>query len=194
MLDNNAGITIDSPLHEATGTGVDKLIAVNFTGVTLGARAAYRYLKCTPGAQLANIASVVYRQPNIAVYSATKFYVAGLTEALSPEWLHEDIRALDIWGVPWLQTAWPVSSPGGRGLRPGTQALKKPTSPVNCTKGDRPIREERLAYVHELVQDPRLGGDDQSTKNDGDNTYGDEEGAFCTGVIRVVQATQGSGQ
>ena len=146
MLDNNAGITIDSPLHEATGTGVDKLIAVNFTGVTLGARAAYRYLKCTPGAQLANIASVVYRQPNIAVYSATKFYVAGLTEALSLEWLHEDIRALDIWGVPWLRTAWPISSPRWSRAETRHPGIKKADLPRELHEG-RPANQERAFSV-----------------------------------------------
>lgn len=106
VLDNNAGIIIDGPLQEADPAGVDKLIAVNCTGVTLGARAAHKYLKRTPGAQLVSMASAsaVYGQPNIAVYSATKFYVAGLTEALSLEWRHDDIRVLDIWPL-WAKTS-----------------------------------------------------------------------------------------
>lgn len=85
VLDNNAGIIIDGPLQEAGVGGVDKLIAVNCTGVTLGARAAHTYLKRTPGAQLVNMgsASAIYGQPNIAVYSATKFYVAGSSIVIS---------------------------------------------------------------------------------------------------------------
>lgn len=45
--------------------GIDKLIAVNCTGVTLSARAAHKYLKHTPGAQLVSMASASaeYRDP-----------------------------------------------------------------------------------------------------------------------------------
>ncbi len=106
VLDNNAGIIIDGPLEKADAGGVDKLIAVNCTGVTLGARAAHAYLKRTPGAQLVTMgsASAIYGQPNIAVYSATKFYVAGLTEALGLEWRKDDIRVLDMWPL-WAKTS-----------------------------------------------------------------------------------------
>lgn len=106
VLDNNAGIIIDGPLSEAAAMGVDRLISVNCTGVTLGARAAHPHLKRTPGAQLVNMtsASAVYGQPNIAVYSATKFYVAGLTEALSLEWRKDDIRVVDVWPL-WAKTS-----------------------------------------------------------------------------------------
>lgn len=74
--------------------------------MTLGAQAAYPYLKRTPGAHLVNIASAsaIYGQPGIATYSATKFYVAGLTEALELEWEHEDIRVVGIWPL-WAKTA-----------------------------------------------------------------------------------------
>lgn len=106
VLDNNAGIIIDGPLAEEATDSVEKLIAVNCTGVTLGACAAHRYLKQTPGAQLVNMASAsaIYGQPDIAVYSASKFYVAGLTEALNLEWRGDGIRVLDIWPL-WAKTS-----------------------------------------------------------------------------------------
>ena len=37
-------------------------------------------------------ASSIYGIPNLAVYSASKFYVRGLTEALNLEWADHDIR------------------------------------------------------------------------------------------------------
>lgn len=105
IVDNNAGIIVDGPLGGADPTTVAKLVEVNCTGVTLGARAAYPYLKRTPGARLVNMssASAIYGQPGIAAYSASKFYVAGLTESLSLEWRNDDIRVLDIWPL-WAQT------------------------------------------------------------------------------------------
>lgn len=140
MLDNNAGIIIDGPLREVEANSVDKLIAVNCTGVTLGARAAYKYLKSTPDAQLVNMASAsaVYGQPNIATYSATKFYVAGLTEALSLEWRHDDIRVLDICAARWCQIVSPGSLP--RWLR--AEANKKAGLPQG-----RPANQGRAFSV-----------------------------------------------
>ena len=106
VVDNNAGIIIDGPLQDTVPAAVEKLIAVNVTGVTLGARAAHPYLKRTPGAHLLNMSSAaaVYGQPGIAAYSASKFYVAGLTESLSLEWRHDDIRVVDVWPL-WARTA-----------------------------------------------------------------------------------------
>lgn len=106
VVDNNAGIITDGPLAEAKEGDVEKLIAVNVTGLTLGARAAYPYLKRTPGAHLLNMCSdlAVYGQPNIAVYSASKFYMAGLTESLELEWRKDDIRVVDLWPL-WAKTS-----------------------------------------------------------------------------------------
>ncbi|ALC07090.1 short chain dehydrogenase [Corynebacterium deserti GIMN1.010] len=91
VVDYNAGIIISGPLQEAPEAGVEKLICVNVGGVTLGARAAHKYLARTPGAHLVNISS------------ASKFYVAGLTEALNSEWHADDIRVVDVWPL-WAKT------------------------------------------------------------------------------------------
>ncbi|SJM70754.1 short chain dehydrogenase [Corynebacterium glutamicum] len=41
MVDNNAGVIIEGPLQDAEEGSVDKLLAINVNGVTLGARAAH---------------------------------------------------------------------------------------------------------------------------------------------------------
>lgn len=91
VVDYNAGIIISGPLQEAPEGGVEKLICVNVGRVTLGARAAHKYLARTPGAHLVNISS------------ASKFYVAGLTEALNLEWHVDDIRVVDVSPL-WTKT------------------------------------------------------------------------------------------
>lgn len=103
VLDNNAGIIVDGNLTDSNPQALAKLIDVNCTGVTLGARAAHRYL--TKGSTLVNMcsASAIYGQPGIATYSATKFYVAGLTEALELEWRKDKIRVVAIWPL-WAKT------------------------------------------------------------------------------------------
>lgn len=106
VLDNNAGILVAGPLAELSADAVKAQIDIDALGVTFGAQAAYPYLKATPGAHLVNIASAsaIYGQPGIATYSASKFYVAGLTEALELEWAPDDIRAVSIWPL-WTKTA-----------------------------------------------------------------------------------------
>lgn len=106
VLDNNAGILVGGDLHEISADAVRRQIDIDALGVTLGAQAAFPYLKKTPGAHLVNIASAsaIYGQPGIATYSATKFYVAGLTEALELEWEPHDIRVVGIWPL-WAKTA-----------------------------------------------------------------------------------------
>jgi short-subunit dehydrogenase len=42
-------------------------------------------------------ASAMYGQPELATYSATKFAVRGLTEALELEWRRHGIRVIDMW-------------------------------------------------------------------------------------------------
>ncbi|AUH69819.1 MULTISPECIES: SDR family oxidoreductase [Gordonia] len=106
VLDNNAGILVAGPLTEISTDAIKAQIDIDALGVTLGAQAAHRYLKATPGSHLVNIASAsaIYGQPGIATYSATKFYVAGLTEALELEWAADDIRVVSIWPL-WAKTA-----------------------------------------------------------------------------------------
>lgn len=106
VLDNNAGVLVAGELGEISPEAVKTQIDIDVLGVTLGAQAALPYLKATPGAHLVNIASAsaIYGQPGIATYSASKFYVGGLTEALELEWEKYDIRVVGIWPL-WAKTA-----------------------------------------------------------------------------------------
>ncbi|MBB1024174.1 MULTISPECIES: SDR family oxidoreductase [unclassified Dietzia] len=106
VLDNNAGVLVAGDLTEISAEAVKAQIDIDVLGVTLGAKAAFPYLKATPGSHLVNIASAsaIYGQPGIATYSAAKFYVAGLTEALELEWAPHGVRVVGIWPL-WAKTA-----------------------------------------------------------------------------------------
>lgn len=98
VLFNNAGIGVGGPLCDADFADLDRVVAINFGGVLNGARIGYDYLLRTAGSCLLNTASAsaIYGSAGLATYSATKFAVRALTEALDGEWAAAGIRVRDI--------------------------------------------------------------------------------------------------
>jgi len=98
VMFNNAGIGQGGPFGELDRAAIDRVIDINFRGVVYGARAAYPYLKATPGSCLLNTASAsaIYGSAGLSLYSATKFAVRGLTEALDGEWAADGIKVRDL--------------------------------------------------------------------------------------------------
>lgn len=75
-----------------------RVVDVNFKAVLSGAYAALPYLKKSPGSLMFSTSSSsgTYGMPRIAVYSARKHAIKGLTEALSVEWRRHDVRVADV--------------------------------------------------------------------------------------------------
>lgn len=98
VLFNNAGIAQGGPLAETPFEEIDRVVAINLMGVLNGARIGHAYLKRTPGSCLLNTASAsaIYGSAGLAPYSATKFGVRALTEALDGEWHHDGIKVRDL--------------------------------------------------------------------------------------------------
>lgn len=98
VLVNNAGVLSSGKFEEIDPTAHDLMVDVNVRGLTHVAQAAFPLLKQTPGSALVNLCSVssVHGIPLLAVYSASKFYVNGLTEALHIEWAPYDIRVTSV--------------------------------------------------------------------------------------------------
>jgi NAD(P)-dependent dehydrogenase (short-subunit alcohol dehydrogenase family) len=95
---NNAGIGIGGMLDEQPLDEIMAMINVNFISVVTGCRAAIPLLKNTPGSLCLNTSSssAIVGTPNMAIYSATKHAVRGLTEALSIELKRFGGRAADL--------------------------------------------------------------------------------------------------
>ena len=98
VLFNNAGIGTGGPLAEMSFEDIDRTVEINLIGVLNGARIGYAYLARTPGSCLLNTASAsaIYGSSGLAPYSATKFGVRALTEALDGEWHGAGIKVRDL--------------------------------------------------------------------------------------------------
>ena len=99
ILVNNAGVLSSGRFEEIPLEVQRRMIDINFYGTLAGLHTAFGYLRNTPGAQVVNLcsASAIYGQPELAVYSATKFGVRGITEALELEWSRYGIRVMAMW-------------------------------------------------------------------------------------------------
>jgi NAD(P)-dependent dehydrogenase (short-subunit alcohol dehydrogenase family) len=99
LLVNNAGLLASGAFVSIPGEHHRAIVEVNVLGVINGALAGFPALARTPGSVMVNLASAsaMYGQPDLATYSATKFAIRGLTEALDLEWAEHDIRVLDLW-------------------------------------------------------------------------------------------------
>lgn len=97
-LVNNAGILYGTSFEEGSFEQDSALVDVNVKGVLYGSRAALPYLKESRG-QLVNLcsAAAIYGTPDMATYSATKFAVRGITEALEVEWEPYGIDVKAVW-------------------------------------------------------------------------------------------------
>lgn len=98
LLINNAGILASGEFQTIPLSFQHKIIDINVKGVMNGCYTAFPFLKKTPGAKVINLASAsaIYGQPSLAAYSASKFAVKGLTEALNLEWEKDDIYVMDV--------------------------------------------------------------------------------------------------
>ncbi len=108
----NAGVLFMGPDENITRSQKDLLVDVNVRGVIHTIDAAFPYLARTPGARVVAMSSTSaeYGSPQHAVYSATKFFVRGLTEALDIEYRAHGIRVAGIY-VPYVQTGMVFDAP-----------------------------------------------------------------------------------
>jgi NAD(P)-dependent dehydrogenase (short-subunit alcohol dehydrogenase family) len=119
MMWNNAGIGESGWFEDVPYEAAMRVVEVNFKAVLIGAYVALPYLKKAPGSLMFSTSSSsgTYGMPRLAVYSATKHGVKGLTEALSVEWQRHGVRVADV--LPGLidtaiLTSTPQRSEGGR--------------------------------------------------------------------------------
>jgi NADP-dependent 3-hydroxy acid dehydrogenase YdfG len=113
VLLNNAGVARFGVLEDLSDADCDIQVDVNIKGVINGARAGLPLLKAA-GGRLINIASCagLYGSPKLAVYSATKFAVRGLSEALDIEYAQHGVTVSCV--MPWFVET-PILNAGASG-------------------------------------------------------------------------------
>jgi len=88
---NNAGLSVVAPFADCPAEDFDRVMAVNFTGVVAGCRAALPHVRSAAAKDgvgwIVNISSVfgMMGYPTQSAYNASKFAVRGLTEAMALE-------------------------------------------------------------------------------------------------------------
>jgi len=118
LLFSNAGIGESGWFEDIPYEAALRVVQVNLVGVIASLYAALPLLKATPNslAFITSSSSATYGMPRIAVYSATKHAVKGLTEALSVEFARHGVRVADT--LPGLiDTAILRSTPNRSGDR-----------------------------------------------------------------------------
>ena len=156
VLVNNAGIAHFGAFADTAITTLHQQVDVNTKGVVNGAHAGFAHLSATASAHgeavMVNMASAsaIYGQPELACYSATKFFVRGLTEALDLEWEEHGVRVVDVWPL-FVATAMTDGASSGAidrlGIRLGPDDVA-----AEVLKAVRPARLSRTTRrVHHPV-------------------------------------------
>jgi NAD(P)-dependent dehydrogenase (short-subunit alcohol dehydrogenase family) len=132
VIFNNAGIGVGGSFAQTDTDELQRCIDVNLMGVVWGAHAGHAWLKASRGC-LVNTASAagIYGSAGVAIYSASKFAVRGLTEALDAEWYPEGIRVRAL--LPsFIDTAILDGTPVGsnHSMRDGVRAAGLEFTPV----------------------------------------------------------------
>ncbi len=81
------------------------LVDVNCKGVLIGCHKLAPYLADSTNGKIVNVssASAIYGQPEVAAYSASKFFVRGLTEGLNIEYDRLGIKVIDVMPL-WVKS------------------------------------------------------------------------------------------
>jgi NAD(P)-dependent dehydrogenase (short-subunit alcohol dehydrogenase family) len=98
LLFSNAGIGESGWFEDVPYEAAMRVVQVNFIGVLNSIYAALPLLKKAKNSLvfITSSSSATYGMPRIAVYSATKHAVKGLTEALSVEFKRHGVRVADV--------------------------------------------------------------------------------------------------
>jgi NAD(P)-dependent dehydrogenase (short-subunit alcohol dehydrogenase family) len=94
LLDNNAGVAIELPMHETTEEQMDQILAVNLKGAFFACKYAVEAMRKGGGGAIVNTGSIVslVGDPVLPVYGTTKAGLLGLTRSIAVDYAEDGIR------------------------------------------------------------------------------------------------------
>ena len=94
ILVNNAGVLVQGPLINMTEEQINAGIDINLKGTIYCCKHVIPHMARQKYGKIINISSVtgLYGDPSLSIYSASKYGVRGLTEALAAEVCHYNIN------------------------------------------------------------------------------------------------------
>ena len=116
VLVNAAGTDAPGPVAELGVDAWDRTLAVNLRAPFLLSRAAFPHMRRAGGGTIVNVSSVAGKKgwANASAYCASKFGLAGFTQALADEGREHGIRAVILYPGA-MATNWGAWSPEERG-------------------------------------------------------------------------------
>ena len=148
ILVNNAGIGLTAPIGDASSADVDTLFRLNVLAAATAIRAVVPIMRAQRSGMIINISSMAGRVviPRIGYYSASKFALTALADALRMEESHRGIKVMNVFPGT-TQSSFGENRLGTRG-RQAHQVLP----PVSAEKVARRIaqaveRDQRSVYI-----------------------------------------------
>ena len=148
ILVNNAGLGLTAPIADASREDVDKLFGLNIIAAAAAIRAVIPIMRAQRSGMVINISSMAGRVviPRIGYYSASKFALTAIGDALRMEESHHGIKVMNVFPGT-TQSSFGENRLGTRG-RQAHQVLP----PVSAEKVARRVaqavqRDQRSVYV-----------------------------------------------
>jgi short-subunit dehydrogenase len=98
ILVNNAGVGMQSPIVDASSADVEALFALNVLAAASAIRAVVPTMRAQRAGMIINISSIAGRivVPRIGYYSASKFALTAIGDALRMEEAHRGIKVMNV--------------------------------------------------------------------------------------------------
>src|ERR1700716_1744200 len=148
ILVNNAGIGITAPIGDAASADVEAVFSLNVLAAAAAIRAVVPIMRAQRSGMIINISSMAGRVviPRVGYYSASKFALTAIGDALRMEESHRGIRVMNVFPGT-TRSSFGENRLGTRG-RQAHQVLP----PVSAEKVARRIasaveRDQRSVYI-----------------------------------------------
>jgi NAD(P)-dependent dehydrogenase (short-subunit alcohol dehydrogenase family) len=143
VLVNAAATDAPGPAEEVPPADWQRVVAVNLTAPFLLSRAVFPHMRAAGGGTIVNVSSVAGRRgwANASAYCATKFGLAGLTQALATEGAPHAIRVVCLY-------------PGAMATHWGTWNAADRDQPRRAAPEDALPPEDVAGYIGWLVRAP----------------------------------------